>query len=317
MNRKEECNIVKDLLPQYMEDLLSDESKTFVSKHLENCNSCKNYYEKMKSNLESEEKQEELDEEVEINFLKKLKKSTKLWKKILLMILIIFAIIGSFIFIKYNKISKVLDNSKLKLLELENHLNNYKLVQKQINKNYKDGTNSEITTTYYYKDGKSKKVYENVETYISDNSYEKINVYNDLKQIDYITQNYIDQRKGTILNLLEEGNIDVITGIYRLAFSIREDEYDNQKCYVIRFGNSKNYREVWKSKSDFITVKMIEESEKNYYKETTFKLIKNIVKDEDVDTNILETEQFGDYKKNIINTNVNEKTKKVYEKVYQ
>ncbi|WP_311482382.1 zf-HC2 domain-containing protein [uncultured Anaerococcus sp.] len=37
-----DCNIIKDLLPLYKEDLLSNESKTFVEEHLKTCPECEN-----------------------------------------------------------------------------------------------------------------------------------------------------------------------------------------------------------------------------------------------------------------------------------
>ena len=37
------CNVIKDLLPLYKEELLSDDSKILVEKHLETCNTCKEY----------------------------------------------------------------------------------------------------------------------------------------------------------------------------------------------------------------------------------------------------------------------------------
>lgn len=36
------CEIIKDLLPLYQEDLLSEESKTFVEDHLKTCPECEN-----------------------------------------------------------------------------------------------------------------------------------------------------------------------------------------------------------------------------------------------------------------------------------
>lgn len=36
------CNIVKDLIPLYKENLLSEESKTFVEDHLKSCSECEN-----------------------------------------------------------------------------------------------------------------------------------------------------------------------------------------------------------------------------------------------------------------------------------
>lgn len=47
------CNIIKDLLPLYKENLLSDESKTFVEDHLKSCPECENL---LKNQIEIESK---------------------------------------------------------------------------------------------------------------------------------------------------------------------------------------------------------------------------------------------------------------------
>ena len=48
------CNIVKDLIPLYKENLLSEESKTFVEDHLKSCPECENLF-KDKIELEKSE----------------------------------------------------------------------------------------------------------------------------------------------------------------------------------------------------------------------------------------------------------------------
>lgn len=42
-----ECNIVKDLIPLYIDDCCSEESATIVKDHIENCTSCKGIFESM------------------------------------------------------------------------------------------------------------------------------------------------------------------------------------------------------------------------------------------------------------------------------
>ncbi len=42
------CEIIKDLLPLYIDNVVSEESKITVEKHLTECESCKKYYEMMK-----------------------------------------------------------------------------------------------------------------------------------------------------------------------------------------------------------------------------------------------------------------------------
>ena len=45
---KNECDVVKDLLPSYAEDLLSDNTNQFVKEHLDSCQECRKVYDGMK-----------------------------------------------------------------------------------------------------------------------------------------------------------------------------------------------------------------------------------------------------------------------------
>lgn len=64
------CNIIKDLLPLYKEDLLSQESKTFVEEHLKTCPECENL---LKEEFEIENKNTKPLDFVE----KRIKKETR------------------------------------------------------------------------------------------------------------------------------------------------------------------------------------------------------------------------------------------------
>lgn len=43
------CNVIKDVLPLYVENMLSDDSCTMVEEHIEQCQECKNYLDEMKT----------------------------------------------------------------------------------------------------------------------------------------------------------------------------------------------------------------------------------------------------------------------------
>lgn len=43
------CNIIKDLIPLYIDSCCSEESKTIVEEHIENCDDCKKLFVNMKS----------------------------------------------------------------------------------------------------------------------------------------------------------------------------------------------------------------------------------------------------------------------------
>lgn len=45
---KKNCNIIRDLLPLYLDDVCSEESKKIVAEHLENCEECMKYLEQLK-----------------------------------------------------------------------------------------------------------------------------------------------------------------------------------------------------------------------------------------------------------------------------
>ncbi len=44
-----ECNVVKDLIPLYIDECCSDESRKIVTEHIENCAACKKFLEKMEA----------------------------------------------------------------------------------------------------------------------------------------------------------------------------------------------------------------------------------------------------------------------------
>lgn len=94
---KQNCNIVKDLLPLYIEEICSEDSKKYVNEHLQECEECKKTCELLKktelTNLAAVKQ--------EINAMKKLKKS--ITEKILyLYLLFIIAIVISVFLLMVN-----------------------------------------------------------------------------------------------------------------------------------------------------------------------------------------------------------------------
>ena len=93
------CDVIKDLLVLYAEDMCSDETKVMVEEHLENCEKCKKQLENYKKKLEVEKKADtEPQKENELKPMKKVKKKL-FWGRAKIAILsvfiaIIFIIIG-------------------------------------------------------------------------------------------------------------------------------------------------------------------------------------------------------------------------------
>lgn len=68
------CFIVKDLLPNYIDELVSDETKNEMREHLKNCPECRLIYEQMNTSLGPLTAQNNAEE---IDFLKKIKVNTR------------------------------------------------------------------------------------------------------------------------------------------------------------------------------------------------------------------------------------------------
>ena len=74
MNFKDNCKIVQDLIPNYLEALTSEETTTFIEKHIAECKECKKELEEMSNG----ERCPTEEEEKEIEYLKKVKKKNRL-----------------------------------------------------------------------------------------------------------------------------------------------------------------------------------------------------------------------------------------------
>lgn len=60
MNTKN-CEVIQDLLPLYIDNVCSDESRRVVAEHLESCDSCKKLYEDMRNPVKQDLSEPELD----------------------------------------------------------------------------------------------------------------------------------------------------------------------------------------------------------------------------------------------------------------
>lgn len=90
MNEKNDCKIVQDLLPNYMEGLTDKETNEFIEQHLKKCKDCKKVYESLKEkpkNLEISENGKKVD------YFKKYKRRMTQLKVILFIILYILFLV--------------------------------------------------------------------------------------------------------------------------------------------------------------------------------------------------------------------------------
>ena len=87
MSRKNECKIVQDLLPNYVEGLTNEETNLFIEEHLRECNTCKKMFNNMKTEIQKPDKEVNKNE---VNYIKKYNIKLKTLKIIIIIILIIF-----------------------------------------------------------------------------------------------------------------------------------------------------------------------------------------------------------------------------------
>ena len=131
MENKDKCKIVQDLLPNYIDKLISEETNSFVKKHLEECNECHEIIENMKKYFEKEKK--EINKKT-IKYAKKYKRKVKhLWFIILLFILLLISIIAIFryniLWLYYEKKYEIKHNNRYLVEEALSYDKENKLVE--------------------------------------------------------------------------------------------------------------------------------------------------------------------------------------------
>lgn len=67
------CDIVEDLIPMYVEDLTSEGSNQFIKEHLKSCENCSGYLENMERNLPKGDSLDTNDEKEDKKLIKDIK----------------------------------------------------------------------------------------------------------------------------------------------------------------------------------------------------------------------------------------------------
>ena len=139
MNNKKECNIIRDLLPNYIEKLVSDDSKDFVEQHLVKCRECNEILNEMNSQIIIEDAKVQNDDKIELKKINKVRKKISIHTSVICFGSII---IGMFILILTLRSLHTyifLKNVYLKYNQI-NQTSNYRLTVQTIYKNYKENS---------------------------------------------------------------------------------------------------------------------------------------------------------------------------------
>lgn len=278
-----DCEIIRDLLPLYVDDVCSTGTKELVEKHLKNCNECQKIFEAM----EKEEHNKNYDEKESIkSFNNKIKRNKT---KAVVISLIIFVI--GMLLIKYiyscilfnhiiNKAHKFSDIDNMYIQKMENSLSGEIFVTKE-----------------YYKDGKFKEVHESytkdkVTTiytkYTSVGSNEVVIIYPDNRAI-IEKELRIMNRESILKNIpFINNNSMVFRTITPVFLSMKSKKInvgtysnENKKCYILqdKFNIGTNW-EIWLDKETGLPIKEINMNGlRSYYSDN---------KEENIDENKLE-----------------------------
>lgn len=99
------CEIARDLLPLYVEDLCSEETKNAVKEHMEHCESCQGVYSSLKAPVEEAVGQLE-QEEAPIEPMKKVKKKIRRKNRTVAAVSILAALLAAgLLILSYNQIN--------------------------------------------------------------------------------------------------------------------------------------------------------------------------------------------------------------------
>ena len=130
MNNKE-CKLIQDLLPNYIEKLTSSESNKIIEEHLKECKECQKNHEKMKVDFENKHE----NNDVEVNYAKKVKANLKILNFILIVIVIAVLVFLGNVVRKYNIFMK------MKSFEEEvKKYSNFKMIISSTSTNYLDNS---------------------------------------------------------------------------------------------------------------------------------------------------------------------------------
>ena len=143
MNRND-CKIVQDLLPNYIENLTSKETNNFIEEHLKECKECKEIYENMVKNTQ-------------INNIENNKKEAKYFKKfnnklksLKISIIIIIAIVLIIFAFAYNNIKNILLINSLEKKLSNINISNYSYTREIESNDLKAVTKCYVINEKYY-----------------------------------------------------------------------------------------------------------------------------------------------------------------------
>ena len=264
------CKIVQDLLPNYIEKLTNEETNQYIESHLSECNECKNILDNMKKEININTTKRD---NREVKYIKKFSNRMKVLKFILLALIIIYLglVVGRTI---------IMTSLSGKAKENQSYDNYYaKLYSYQ-------GDSLTITESY----NKGEDYLTTMTKFVNGNQVQKITYYKQGNEKLFLTEfegkKYIQNPDAVV-----GGHISPVTYVsdgllvnmtYAFIIGIDKTYCNGKECYVIK-GNS---YERYIDKETGLAVRDIEKSSKTIDRPTDivvdYEYKFNTVKDSDI-----------------------------------
>lgn len=244
------CKLVEDILPTYIEKMTSKETTEFVDKHLEGCENCKKILDSMKENIEKEN----LENLKIVKEIKKYKRKIKILKSFVILILLL--VIGSFTgnigyryYVLYNALEKNTNydiGSNYAFIEYESALERY--------------PNPTIT---YHQDGFIKKV-----------KGDKVLEYSDDVEYYYIDEETKTYKVSNDIDLLKRDR-DLLTidlSKFEAFKNVFKENGEINKFEILKIALDSKIK-IWKEgfrNKEYQIIKTEDGEDKIYFDENTF-----------------------------------------------
>ena len=231
MEKKKLCNIIKDLLPSYVENLTNDETNNFIESHIADCPECKEFLENMQKEIEVNSPKKE---EKNFKYIKRYSQRLKIFRNILLVIALVFTLIIARRFIIITDLSnkaKIAESETNYYIKLEYYLNKTFIVYEKYNK---DEISLAIKKMYYIDNPN------NVEEYINYTSdKENLNLVKNMQQQNLST---FDKDVGLdITNYTSVFRTPPERLYFALTSSVQNVTLSGKQCYLLKIDNTERF----------------------------------------------------------------------------
>lgn len=278
---KNECEIIKDLMPNYIEDVISKETKEFVENHIRKCSNCKKILDELQKEKMKENSKDNLNEFSEINYLKKYNTKVNIFKFVAIFLIIAIISMWGYIFYR-NYCNK--KNYEYAYNHYENVHNIVATARENVEK-FKENENFLFTTyvnspygvdakLFYYKDGKYKQEWvmkdENKIIWteygiMTENGYDRIQLFKGNNYNAGHVNFSSDKKQNDKSNFV---SVNCLGTFYKmeimdsLSLEVRDDTFESKECYVVRNKlNNKEYDEIWIEKKNMIPIRFYDQRE--------------------------------------------------------